>query len=164
MFVKSPTTLDSAPEPSEPGPPPYEAVLEQSLSRLQQRTAVYQEAEQKGHESTETEAQNLVAAMRGVGDSHPDPKVRGEWYQRAKRFSRAGRTARRGILSEVGGIVHLVLLVPRVALGTALHIVGETTRTAGMMVRGLGDFVVGSSREGEDLIKASEGDKRRGYS
>ncbi|KAG5350063.1 hypothetical protein C0989_000381 [Termitomyces sp. Mn162] len=161
MLAKTPGSLEPASAPNETSPPPYEGSYEQSLARLRQRAAVYQEAEQKGHESTEAEAQNLAAAMRDVGDSHPDPKVKSDWYSRAKRFSRGEKTDREGILSEIGGIVHLVLFLPRMVLRTASHIVGNTVRKAGWVVVWLGDIVVGNSRYAIDRNKPNEGDKKR---
>ncbi|KAH0588304.1 hypothetical protein J132_04082 [Termitomyces sp. J132] len=161
MLEKSPASLESVSVPNETSPPPYEGAYEQSIARLRQRTAVYQEAKQKGHESTEAEAQNLAAAMLDVGDSHPDPKVKSDWYSRAKRFTRGEKKDREGILSEIGGIVHLVLFLPRMVLRTASHIVGNTVRKAGLVVVGLGDIIVGNSGDAIDRNKPNEGDKKR---
>lgn len=163
MFAKSPATIGSTSAQKEPSPPPYNAAQEQSLGRLQQQAAAYQEAQKKGvHESTEAEAQKLAAAMREVGDSHSDPKVKSDWYSKAKRFVRGEKTDREGILNEIGGIVQLVMFVPRTIIGTASYIVGNTVRKVGLAVVGLGDSVVGRNRDSVIWRNTREGDERRG--
>ncbi|KAG6907923.1 hypothetical protein DXG01_006853 [Tephrocybe rancida] len=156
MLIKSSTAAEPAPTSTEPGPPPYDA----AWATLQHRTTAYQAADRKaaGPSSpaeAEAHAQALAAAMRSVGDSHPDPRAKGAWHQRAERFSRAGRRARRGILREGRGPLGALVTIPFVLVGTALRIVGGTVSAVGNAVGGLGDGLAGASGD-RDRTRAGD--------
>ncbi|KAF8058524.1 hypothetical protein FPV67DRAFT_507439 [Lyophyllum atratum] len=129
-------------------PPPYEAAIAGSVNHLHRSMTTYQEAVQQGREPTEPEAQKVADAMRDVGDTHRDPKVRTDWHRRAEKFLRAPKAGREGILRESGGIVRALLSIPLALLGTALHIAGGAIHAVGSVLGGIGDVVMGSSRDG----------------
>ncbi|GLB38068.1 hypothetical protein LshimejAT787_0411190 [Lyophyllum shimeji] len=140
--------LDSSDE-NAGSPPPYEvAVRTDAAHNLHRSMTAYQEAEEAGREPSEDEAKRIAEAMRDVGDQHPDPKAKGDWHKRAEKFMRATKPARRGILRETGGIIGALLSIPCVLVGTALHIAGEAVHAAGSVLGGIGDAVMGDSKDG----------------
>ncbi|KAG5636698.1 hypothetical protein H0H81_007127 [Sphagnurus paluster] len=97
---RSPESEQVAAGPSDASPPPYEAAWENSLNRLQNKVTAYNDVEQQGREPTAAEAQQVADAMQHVGDSHPDPKVKGDWHRRAAKFRNGTRSTRRGAVRE----------------------------------------------------------------
>lgn len=172
MLVKSPDPEVTAPEitlvqeSSSSSPPPYEGVWRQNLNNLQHHITNFNEAEQQGRVPTEAEAQKIAAAMRDVGDSHPDPKVKGDWHRGAKRFSRAMKnTAKR---SKVLGLVGALVNIPFVLVGTSLHIVAGVIHATGSIVGGIGEAIsgvsVGESRVENEGVGADQHCLSRQYS
>lgn len=135
-------------------PPPYEEVYKKPLNELQHQMAVYDEVEQRGDvTATEAEAQRVASAMRNVGNSQKDPKVKKEWHKKAEKFTRAAISARKGMMKDVGGIVGGLLSIPFRVVGVALSITGGILHGVGGLLVGAGDAVIGaavagSSRDG----------------
>ncbi|KAG5647406.1 hypothetical protein DXG03_000477 [Asterophora parasitica] len=141
MIIKSSTSSTPAVDSNdEPSPPPYEGhdAWPQSVHHLQQQIEDYHETEEQGREPTEAQAQQVVDAMRGVGDTHPNPNVRRDWYQRADTFSRATRSVRRWAVRESRGVIGTLLHIPIAVVGLAFRIVGGVLHAAGSILEGLG--------------------------
>jgi hypothetical protein len=143
-------------------PPSYETsekVREERLNELQHQMSAYDEVQQRGDAAaTEAEAQRVASAMRSVGDSQNDPKVKQEWYKKAEKFTRAANSARKGIFKEVRGIVGALLSIPFRVTGVALSIVGRVLNSVGGAFIGVGDIVGGKSdKVTEALARKSRG-------
>ena len=156
MITKTNTT--------EHDPPSYEEAWTQSLNGLQQQMAAYEIAQRSGDDrAIEEEAPKVALAMRQVGDSHTDPKVKAVWYKKANKFLRSNGKARRNTLKEVGHVVVTLVRLPFVLTGVALYVAGNIVQGVGSLISGIGELVAGKTPEHSD--KRSETSKsvpRRG--
>ncbi|KAF9463985.1 hypothetical protein BDZ94DRAFT_1257321 [Collybia nuda] len=140
-------------------PPPYEKIGKERLEELQTQIAVYNETEQRGDAAaTEEEAQRVASAMRNVGDSQKDPKVKKEWYRRSEKFTRAANSARKGITKEVESTVIGILSIPFRVAGTVLSIAGGILHGVGGLLVGVGDVVKGGSDRMTNAVAGSSRD------
>jgi hypothetical protein len=122
-------------------PPSYEETFTQSLNGLQQQMAVYETAQRSGDEKViEQEAPKVALAMRQVGDSHTDPKVKAEWHKKADKFIRCKGAARQGVLQDVGKVVVTVITMP-FALTCCMMC------ATGSAIRGVGKFITGGEKD-----------------
>lgn len=145
------------------GPPPYEVAWQKSLNNLQQEVRTYTAAEQPGSSQVvdeEAQAQRVAAAMRTVGDSHTDPKVQSDWHRKARRFSRAGRSTRGGILRDVAHKVLTLISIPFMLAGTILVVAGGAVQTIGTALGGVGDAVLKGSKANQSSSSGSRSNPR----
>jgi hypothetical protein len=118
-------------------PPSYDEAWTQSLNDLQEQMAIYETARRSGDEKAiEEEAPKVALAMRQVGDSHTDPKVKAVWYTKADKFLRSKGAARHGILQEVGSVMVTFLTLPFSLTCCMIGAVGH-------VIRGVGSGIVG---------------------
>jgi len=89
----------------------------------------------------------VASAMRNVGDSHADPKVKAVWYKKADKFLRSNKARRHKIVQEVGNVVVFLIMFPIAMAGYALCAAGNIVRGVGSAIVGLGEFVTGSESD-----------------
>jgi hypothetical protein len=129
-------------------PPSYEETWKQSLNGLQQQMAEYQAVQRSGDDQAiGQEAPRVASAMRNVGDSHTDPKVKVVWHKKAEKFLRSNRATRHGIVHDVGKIAVGVILLPFAVVGCALCTAGNIVRGVGSGIVGVGEFVLGRDKD-----------------
>ena len=135
MITKTDTDSDTL------SPPAYEEAWAQSLNNLQQQMVVYETAQRIGDEKImEQEAPKVADAMRHVGDSQTDPKVKAVWYKKADNFLRSNKSDRHGILREVGKVAVGVITFPFAMTCCMISATGSA-------IRGVGEFVSGSGKD-----------------
>jgi hypothetical protein len=146
------------------GPPSYEEAWTQSLNTLQQQIAVYETAQRSGDDkAVEQEAPKVASAMRQVGDSHTDPKVKAVWYKKADKFLRSKGAARQKVLQEVGKILVTLITIPFALTGWIICVVGDIVRGVGSGIVGLGEFIggVGGGEKGPSNKETGKSFHRR---
>lgn len=90
----------------------------------------------------ETQALNVVAAMRVIGDSHPDPAVTRRWHERANDFAHAGEGRRCGMLQDIGKGLLILVATPVAVAGVAVASAGGIIYGTGLFLRGLGSLMM----------------------
>jgi hypothetical protein len=115
-----------------------------SLDGLKKQMTVYQNVSKKeDHRATEAEAQKVVAAMRNVGDSHTDPRVKKEWHEKAVKFSKANASERVTLFDDIGKGLLILLATPFALAGAVIFGAGAIVYGVGMLVKGLGNVLTG---------------------
>jgi len=133
-------------------PPAYEEPTQQSLNGLQQQIEVYEVAQRRGDDRvTEEEVQKVAAAMRNVGDSQTDPKVKAEWYKKADKLTRSDKSTRHRLLKDVKKLVLCLVTIPCSVVGIALSFAGGILRTVGSVLSGAGDVLRGRELESSKI-------------
>ena len=136
--------------------PPYEAAWTQSLNGLQQQIAAYETAQRSGDvRAIEEEAPKVALAMRQVGDSHTDPKVKAVWYKKAFKFLRSKAAARRAVLEEIEDGVIALIRLPFALTGGVICVAGHVVRGVGEAIVGVGEFIAGGENS-KDSDKQSK--------
>ena len=121
-----------------------EAVWKASLDDLRNQMVVYENISKRGDDrATEAEAQRVAAAIRNVGDSHTDPKVRQEWHAKAENFSKAAPSERATLFDDIGTGLLILLATPFALAGAAIFAAGAILYGTGMVVKGLGNVLTG---------------------
>ena len=137
-------------------PSPEEETWVASLDSLKRQMVIYENISKGGdNRMAEAEAQKVVAAMRKVGDSHTDPKVRKEWYGKADKFANASSSERAGLFDDIWKGLLILLATPFKLAGAILFAAGEILHGTGMLVKGLGNVLTGGALSGRN----SEEDK-----
>jgi len=121
-----------------------EEVWKASLDDLEKQMVVYESISKRGDDkATEAEAEKVAAAIRNVGDSHTDPKVRQEWYEKADKFAKADSSERVTLFDDIGKGLLILLATPFALAGAAVFAAGAILYGTGMLVKGLGNVLTG---------------------
>lgn len=121
-----------------------EEALKASLDDLKKQMVAYDTVSKKGDDrATDAEAQNVVAAIRNVGDSHTDPKVRWEWHEKAEKFSKASPSERVTLFDDIGKGLLILVATPFALAGAAIFAAGAILYGTGVLIKGIGNVMTG---------------------
>jgi hypothetical protein len=118
-----------------------EETWQTALKDLQRQLVACKEA--TFDETRKEEEKKLIVGMKRVGDSHPDPKVRMHWEEKAKAFEKGNQKEKDNILEELGRGLLILLLTPFALVGAVLFGAGAIIYGVGSIIKGLGTVMTG---------------------
>jgi hypothetical protein len=117
---------------------------QRELRNLQRLMAQYTGARSRGDEAlSNTLAHRIVEAMQRLAQTHPDPRVREHWREKAIEFAAADETDREHILADIGKGLLILLATPFALAGGVLFAAGAIVYGVGTFVKGLGNLATG---------------------
>ncbi|KXN90866.1 hypothetical protein AN958_03520 [Leucoagaricus sp. SymC.cos] len=125
-----------------------------SLRNLEHHMDTYK-SRSRGGGDLEQEAEGVAKAMEEVAASHPDPKVKTHWRDKARAFRAASSEERDGILEEIGKGFLILLTTPFLLVGAVMQAAGGILAGVGSILKGLGRLMkklsyTGSSKDVEE--------------
>lgn len=93
--------------------------------------------------------------MRAVGDAHPEPAIRDEYYAQAAAFERSDKAGKNKIVHELGRGFAVLLVTPLALAGAALVAAGAVLYGTGKVVAGLGNLLTRGAMNRDQDSKAS---------
>ncbi|CAE7221849.1 unnamed protein product [Rhizoctonia solani] len=95
------------------------------------------------HEQVTVLDQQIVSAMRSVGDAYPDEESKDAWHVKAKQYESGTEEEKDNILMPLAKGLGILIATPFAVAGGAIFAAGGILYGAGKTIQGVGNVLTG---------------------
>ncbi|CAE6471889.1 unnamed protein product [Rhizoctonia solani] len=94
-------------------------------------------------EQVKTIDQQIVSAMRSVGDAYPDQESKDAWHTKASQYESSSAEEKEDILMPLAKGLGILIATPFAVAGGAIFAAGGILYGAGKTIQGVGNILTG---------------------